>query len=48
MEGGGVWYVGKKKKYIMDGIRELDVIAQGIPLTEEGRYFQGIGEIYSS
>jgi hypothetical protein len=38
MEGGGVWYVGKKKKYIMDGIRELDFIEKGRPLTEGERY----------
>jgi hypothetical protein len=32
----------------LDGIRELDIIAKGRPLTEGGRYFQGIEEIYSS
>lgn len=31
--------VGKKKKDLMHGIRELDFIAEGRPLTKEGIYF---------
>jgi hypothetical protein len=29
--------VGKKKKDLLDGIRELDIIAEGRPLTEDER-----------